>query len=112
MARVFVLHPGAGSDLRTTENHSCGGSGVHTCHLRPGGCGSKRVGVKGRSQLCNKFKASQSHLEVLSFKERKKERKKTYRVQQAHSIWEAGKENGSGRLPTRLGYIARSCCKE
>lgn len=74
MARVFVLHPGAGSDLRTTENHSCGGSGVHTCHLRPGGCGSKRVGVKGRSQLCNKFKASQSHLEVLSFKERKKEK--------------------------------------
>lgn len=77
MARVFVLHPGAGSDLRTTENHSCGGSGVHTCHLRPGGCGSKRVGVKGRSQLCNKFKASQSHLEVLSFKERKKEKRPT-----------------------------------
>lgn len=37
MARVFVLHPGAGSDLRTTENHNCGGSGVHTCHLQAWG---------------------------------------------------------------------------
>lgn len=79
---------------------------MHTCHPRPRGCGSKRIGVKGRPQLCNKFKASRGHLEVLSFKERKK---KSYRVQRAHGIWEAGKKKGSSRLSTPLGYIARSC---
>lgn len=103
MARVFVLHPGAGSDLRTTENHNCGGSGVHTCHLRPGGCGSKRIGVKGRSQLCNKFKASQSHLEVLSFKERKKEKKKTLQGAAGTQHLEGGEEEWFGQVANSSG---------
>lgn len=104
VVRVFALHPGAGSDLRQLKTAAVE---VRVCTPVTPGLGD--VAARGRPQLCNKFKASRGHLEVLSFKERKK---KSYRVQRAHGIWEAGKKKGSSRLSTPLGYIARSCRKE